>query len=135
MHRRSLGKKAPFFIAKVQMSYLTVDLFLWNQMATEMEPFETFLSTLEQAPLESPEKKLRHTDLVVDIIKEMVMGRKYLVSKLKFERKIGKSIDALAKHKMNREGLKILLRRTFIKNHPKIVEFLSNKIHEIELKF
>lgn len=125
-------KKPPSFITKIRMSCLVVDLLEWNEMESKQEPFDTFLSVLDQAPIESLENKFRHVDLVIDRIKYLGLGPKFRVSKSKLEGKIEKSIYDLTKGGNDCKSLKNLLAVKAIKSQPRLREFVKEEIRERE---
>ena len=87
--KRTSGVKLAF-----RLSSLVLDLFIWEQM----EPFDAFLSALDEAPPDSSACKLKEVDLVTDEIKWFAIGAKHRVSKSELETRIQENLQFLAAH-------------------------------------
>ena len=59
----------------MRLSGLVLDLFIYTELKTNEEAWEAFFSILDEAPDDSVEKRLRHTDLAMDKIKGFVLKK------------------------------------------------------------
>ena len=56
---------APYWKKGLQMSSLILNLVIWNRMEVDEAGFQSFVSTLGEAPLGSAAFKFKHVDLVM----------------------------------------------------------------------
>lgn len=107
----SLREKAevvPSLRQGLQMSGLILNLVLWNRLGADEAGFQSFISTLDEAPLESSACKFKNVDLVMNQVKGFVLGpglKAREVSKKKLEKLIQAGIDEVTK-----DGFEILVR-------------------------
>ena len=85
----------------LQMSSLTLDLFLWNQLEVETEQFAAFQSILEESPHGSHAHKLSNDQLIIEKIKAFMPSARFTYpsgikqSKRSLEEQINIRIDEL----------------------------------------
>lgn len=123
------GRKPPFVILKFRMSCLILDLLWWHRE----DPFSAFLNILEQAPAGSSANQLSQCDIVLDRLKK-ITRLKYDVSESDLEKRIEQLLYAVTKGGKDLNALRTLLAFRVIKHNHSILEFLGEKIRDIEMQ-